>query len=114
VQHPGESRLPPERAGGIPAVETGRLSVIVRSDYVDGKTGDRESKNGVHLADYVREVDVPKSKIAFALRQQEIRYLAIPPERPDEIETIEPVKGKDASARLSWRWPLRRRNNGVW
>ncbi len=43
--------------------------MIVRLTYDDGKTEDHELKNGVHFADYIRRVDVPESKFAFALRQ---------------------------------------------
>ena len=34
----------------------------------DGKTEDHPLKNGEHFADYIRRVDVPGSKFAFALR----------------------------------------------
>ena len=72
--------------------------MIVRIHYADGKTEDHALLNGVHMADYIREVDVPESKSAFRLRGQQIRYLAIKPERIDKIATIEFVKGDDDSA----------------
>jgi hypothetical protein len=73
--------------------------MIVRLHYADGKTEDHELQNGVHFADYTRKVDVPGSKFAFALRQQQIRYLAVTPKWADtEIRQIELVKGKDDSA----------------
>ncbi len=74
------------------------VSMIVRLHYADGGTEDHPLKNGVHFADYIRRVDVPDSKLAFMLRGQQIRYLAIQPERPDLIETIELVKGPDRTA----------------
>jgi hypothetical protein len=54
--------------------------------------------NGEHFADYIRRVDVPGSEFAFALRSQQIRYLAIAPKRADVIAEIELVKGPDSSA----------------
>ena len=42
---------------------------------------------------------MPGSKFAFALRGQQIRYLAVTPKRPDAvIKTIELVKGPDRTA----------------
>ena len=77
----------------------GTVSMIVRLTYEDGKTEDHELKNGVHFADYIRRVDVPESKFAFALRQQQIRYLTVTPKRPDAmLKTIELVKGPDRTA----------------
>ncbi|QEL20786.1 PVC-type heme-binding CxxCH protein [Limnoglobus roseus] len=82
-----------------PAGEKGTVSLVVRLHYADGKTEDHELKNGVHFADYARRVDVPESKFAFALRQQQVRYLAVAPKRTDAvIKQIELVKGKDSSA----------------
>ncbi|MFM9115918.1 MAG: hypothetical protein ACKOU6_07120, partial [Planctomycetota bacterium] len=57
-----------------------------------------ELKNGEHFADYIRRVDVPGSKFAFALRGQQLRYLAVLPKRADVIEKIELVKGPDGSS----------------
>jgi hypothetical protein len=54
--------------------------------------------NGEHFADYIRRVDVPQSKFAFALRGQQARYFAIFPKRSDKIETIDLVKGKDVTS----------------
>jgi putative membrane-bound dehydrogenase-like protein len=83
-----------------PFGEKGSVSMIVRLHYADGKTEDHELKNGVHLADYIRVVNVPESKLAFRLRGQQIRYLAITPKRTDTIAKIEFVKGKDDTAPL--------------
>jgi putative membrane-bound dehydrogenase-like protein len=83
-----------------PFGEKGSVSMIVRLHYADGKTEDHPLKNGVHLADYIRVVSVPESKLAFRLRGQQIRYLAITPKRADTIAKIEFVKGKDDTAPL--------------
>jgi hypothetical protein len=83
---------------GYPYSEKGSVSLIVRLHYADGKTEDHPLKNGEHFADYIRRVDVPGSKFAFALRGQQLRYLAVTPERPDVIERIELVKGPDQTA----------------
>ena len=57
-----------------------------------GKTEDHELKNGVHFADYIRRVDVPGSKFAFALRSQQVRYLSVSPKRPDAtLKTVSAV-----------------------
>jgi hypothetical protein len=65
---------------------------------------DRELNNGVHFADFARRVDVPESKLAFGLRQQQIRYLAVTPKRTDaEIKQIGLAKGKATPPRLLWR-----------
>lgn len=74
------------------------VSMIVRLHYADGEEEDHELINGVHFADYIRRVDVPESQFAFALRGQQIRYLAISPERSDEIESVEFIKGPDNTA----------------
>jgi putative membrane-bound dehydrogenase-like protein len=79
--------------GGEPTV-----SMIVRLKYADGTTEDHELENGVHFADYIRPFDVPGSKLAFRLRGQQIRYLAIEPKKDAVIDEIELVKGPDATA----------------
>lgn len=82
-----------------PFDEAKTVSMVVRLHYADGKTEDHELKNGVHFADYIRRVDVPESKFAFALRGQQIRYLAVAPKRTDAvIKQIEFVKGPDSTA----------------
>jgi putative membrane-bound dehydrogenase-like protein len=83
---------------GYPFGELGTVSLIVRLHYADGTAEDHELKNGVHFADYIRVVDVPQSKLAFRLRGQQIRYLAVVPHRAEKIESIELVKGSDATA----------------
>ena len=74
------------------------VSMIVRLHYGDGQTEDHPLRNGVHFADYIKVVDVPGSKLAFKLRGQQIRYLAIHPRRPETIARIEFVKGPDQTA----------------
>jgi hypothetical protein len=77
----------------------GGVSMIVRLTYADGTTEDHSLRDGVHFADYIGKFDVPGSKFAYALRQQQIRYLAVEPKRADaDIKTIEFVKGNDRSA----------------
>jgi uncharacterized protein len=83
---------------GYPYSEKGSVSMVVRLHYEDGKTEDHELKNGEQFADYIRRVDVPGSKFAFALRGQQIRYFAITPKREDKIKEIELRKGRDVTA----------------
>jgi len=82
----------------FPASAKGTVSMIVRLRYADGQAEDHPLLNGEHFADYIRRVDVDGSKFAFALRGQQIRYLAIHPARPEEIELIELLKGPDSTA----------------
>jgi putative heme-binding domain-containing protein len=82
----------------FPFGDRGSVSMIVRLHYADGSTEDHELRNGVHFADYIRVVDVPESKLAFRLRGQQIRYLAVRPEKNAEIAEIEFVKGPDDTA----------------
>jgi putative heme-binding domain-containing protein len=74
------------------------VSMIVRLHYSDGTTEDHPLQNGVHFADYIRVVDVPGSKLAFKLRGQQLRYLAIAPKRNEPIAAVEFVKGRDQTA----------------
>ena len=83
---------------GYPATMGKSVSVIVRLHYKDGQTEDISLLNGEHFSDYIREVDVPGSKLAFKLRGQQIRYLAVHPKRTETIEQVEFVKGPDATA----------------
>jgi putative heme-binding domain-containing protein len=83
---------------GYPLGTRGSVSMIVRLHYEGGATEDHELKNGEHFADYIRRVDVPGSQFAFALRNQQLRYLAVQPKRADKIERVELVKGPDGSA----------------
>jgi hypothetical protein len=83
---------------GYPLGEKGSVSLIVRLRYEDGQTEDHALKNGEHFADYIRRVDVPGSTFAFALRGQQLRYLAVHPKRAAKVARIELVKGPDATA----------------
>lgn len=83
---------------GHPLGQRGTTSMIVRLHYKDGKSEDHELKNGIHFADYIRRVEVPESKFAFRLRNQQMRYLAIHPKRNEVIKTIDLIKGEDRSA----------------
>jgi putative heme-binding domain-containing protein len=83
---------------GYPYGRKGSVSMIVRLHYADGSAEDHPLENGVHFADYIRVVDVPGSKLAFNLRGQQLRYLAVSPKRKDSIDRIELIKGPDATA----------------
>jgi putative membrane-bound dehydrogenase-like protein len=83
---------------GFPAIGDKSVSMIVRLHYADGKAEDHELRNAVHFADYIRRVDVPESKLAFMLRGQQIRYLAVHPQRAEQIDRVELVKGEDRTA----------------
>ena len=83
---------------GFPYSEKGTLTLIVRLHYEDGQSEDHELKNGEHFADYIRRVDVPGSKFAFALRGQQVRHLSVQPKRQEPVKEIELVKGSDATA----------------
>jgi putative membrane-bound dehydrogenase-like protein len=83
---------------GFPYSERGTVTLIVRLQYADGQSEDHELKNGEHFADYIRRVDVPGSEFAFALRNQQVRYLAVRPKRQEVIDRIELVKGPDGTA----------------
>jgi putative membrane-bound dehydrogenase-like protein len=83
---------------GFPGGQKGSITMIVRLRYAGGATEEHPLRNGEEFADYIRRIDVPSSKFAFALRGQQIRYLTVTPERPDLIETIELVKGSDNTA----------------
>jgi putative heme-binding domain-containing protein len=83
---------------GWPASEKGTASVTVRLKYADGQTEDHRLINGEHFADYIRRVDVPQSKFAFAVRGQQVRYFTVTPQRPDKIETIDLIKGRDVTS----------------
>ncbi len=83
---------------GFPAIGDESVSMIVRFHYADGRTEDHPLRNGVHFADYIRRVDVPGSEFAFALGNQQLRYLAVQPRRQAVVEAVEFVKGNDATA----------------
>lgn len=74
------------------------VSMIVRIHYADGQVEDHPLLNGVHLADYIRVMNVPGSELAFDLNGRQIRHVAVRPERPETIDRIELVKGSDHTA----------------
>lgn len=78
--------------------EQGPVTMIVRLHFEDSTTEDHSLYDGQHFADYIGRFDVPKSKFAFALRGQQLRYFAISPGRSEKIDRIELVKGQDRSA----------------
>ena len=82
----------------FPASGKGSTSMIVRLVYADGATEDHPLVNGVHMADYIRRVDVPESEFAFDLDGRQIRYLRIQPKRSEPVATVELVKGPDGTA----------------
>jgi hypothetical protein len=98
---------------GFPLGEKGSVTLIVRLHYADGSREDHELKNGIHFADYIRVVDVPESKLAFRLRGRQLRYLAVHPERPDEIREIELVKGPDGTAPVVMAITIETRDRAV-
>jgi uncharacterized protein len=83
---------------GYPYGSKGTVSLIVRLHYADGVVENHQLENGVHFADYIQVVDVPGSKLAFTLGNQQIRYFSVEPRRKDPIDRIELVKGRDRSA----------------
>jgi putative heme-binding domain-containing protein len=84
---------------GYPYTDAKSVSMTVRLHYAGGKTEDHPLVNGEHFADYIRRVDVPGSKFAFAARgRQQVRYLTVEPKTKEKVERIELVKGPDATA----------------
>ena len=83
---------------GYPAGKMGSLTMVVRLVYADKQSEDHPLLNGEHFADYIRQVDVPGSRFAARLRDQQIRCITIAPERHVEVEHIELLKGDDATA----------------
>ncbi|HZW31363.1 MAG TPA: c-type cytochrome, partial [Isosphaeraceae bacterium] len=83
---------------GYPGGSKGSVSMIVRLHYADGSVEDHPLENGVHFADYIRVVDVPGSKLAFKLRDQQLRYLAVYPKKKETIDRLELIKGPDQTA----------------
>lgn len=82
-----------------PQGDTGSVSLIVRLHYDDGKTEDHEWKNGVHVADFSKRVDVPESQFAFDLRGRQVRFLSVTPKRTNQmLKQVELVKGPNDSA----------------
>jgi uncharacterized protein len=83
---------------GFPTTDAGTLSMVVRLRYADGAIEDHKFINGVHFADYLGAADVPESKRAFSLGQQQLRYVKVEPKRAEPIDAIELIKGDDDTA----------------
>jgi putative heme-binding domain-containing protein len=83
-----------------PYAQEKTVSLIVRLHYEDGQTEDHKLLNGEHFADYIRRVDVPGSKFAYQLRNAQLRYLSVIPQRAEPLAKIELVKGSDDTAPL--------------
>ncbi|MEQ9409576.1 MAG: ThuA domain-containing protein [Fuerstiella sp.] len=81
-----------------PAHRPHTVSMTARLHYADGSQEDHEFLNGIHFADYIRRVDVPESKFAFALGGQQIRHMNLVPQKNQKINTIELIKGSDPTA----------------
>jgi hypothetical protein len=83
---------------GWPASPKGSASLTLRIRYADGQVENHELRNGEYFADYIRRVDVPHSKFAYFVRQQQVRYFAVFPRRPETIEHIDLLKGRDVTS----------------
>jgi putative heme-binding domain-containing protein len=83
---------------GFPYGQRGTVSMVVRLHYADGSIEDHPLENGVHFADYIRVVNVPRSRLAFRLGGRQVRYLTVLPKKHDVIDRIELQKGPDPSA----------------
>jgi hypothetical protein len=83
---------------GFPATAKGSTSMIVRLVYADGQKEDHPLVNGEHIADYIRQVDVPQSEFAVDLAGRQLRSLRIQPKRSEPLAAIEFVKGDDGTA----------------
>ncbi|MBX7168269.1 MAG: ThuA domain-containing protein [Pirellulales bacterium] len=81
-----------------PLGQKSSVSLVVRLQYADGEIEDHALRNGEHIADYIRHVDVPGSQLAFLLHERQLRYLSIVPRRTAKIAQIEFVKGDDDTA----------------
>ncbi|WP_235908487.1 PVC-type heme-binding CxxCH protein [Roseiconus nitratireducens] len=83
---------------GYPYGDAAAPALTVRLHYADGGSEDHELLDGVHFADYIRRVDVPKSQFAFAAGDAQVRYFAVSPQRSDAIDSMELIDGSDAIA----------------
>ncbi|MCC9604132.1 ThuA domain-containing protein [Stieleria sp. JC731] len=78
---------------GFPYGPRERPAMIVRLHYADGGSEEHVLLNGEHFADYIRRVDVPKSKFAFSTGGGQIRYLTVTPKRSEPLASIELAEG---------------------
>ncbi len=72
--------------------------MTVRLHLEDGSSEDHPLVNGIHFADYIRRVDVPGSKFAMMVGQQQLRHVVVQPKTNSSIKEIELVKGDDPTA----------------
>ncbi len=85
----------------FPATREPTVSMSVVLTFEDGGTERHDLINGVHLADYVRQVDVPESAFAMADTEgQQLRYIRIPVKSQSAVTSVELVKGNDVTAPL--------------
>ena len=70
---------------GFPCYTDHSVSMVVRIQYANGDAEEHELQNGKHFADYIRRIDVPQSEFAFALRDQQLRYLALYPKQSENV-----------------------------
>ncbi len=71
--------------------------MIVRLTYVDGTTEEHPLKNGEHFADYIRRW-MSREPVCVSAPEQQIRYLAVQPQKAEKIRDIEFLKGPDRTA----------------
>jgi putative heme-binding domain-containing protein len=83
---------------GYPAHGPKSVSMTVRLHLAEGSGEEHPLINGVHFADYIRRVDVPKSQFAMMVRSQQLRHIVIRPQTGEEIKEIELVKGDDPTS----------------
>jgi putative heme-binding domain-containing protein len=86
--------------GGYPDRDEQTTTLTVRLHYEGGETEEHALKNGVHFATIQRREDVPESQFAFAMGEQQMRHVTIPPERSDVIVDVEFIKGDDRTTPL--------------
>jgi uncharacterized protein len=85
---------------GYPLGEPEEVSLRIRLGYSDGVTEDHDLLNGVHIADYIRRIDVPGSEFAFDLNGKQLRYLSVEPRRSEGLESIQLIKVAGGTAPL--------------
>ncbi len=83
---------------GYPAVSSKTPTVTVRLHLEGGGKEDHILRNGEHFADYIRRTEVPKSKFAFNMRGQQMRYIVIHTKTDKKVKEIEFIKGDDPTS----------------
>lgn len=77
-----------------PLGKNNELVMTIRLKYADGQTEDHHLLNGIHIADYVQRIDVPKSQHAYSPGGKQVRYLAVMPGRRESLVSIELIKAE--------------------